>query len=96
MTQRDCPLCHRMHEVAEDGTIPTWRVVYEGDETIPAQDDGGFIHYEDAASAYESIKRDLQNAMKWHRNKHKLRIEEGTRASWSELFEEPGIYGWEA
>jgi len=30
--QRECPMCHRMHEVADDGTIATWNVRWTGDE----------------------------------------------------------------
>lgn len=30
--RRDCPLCSRQHEVADDGTIPTWDVSWQGQE----------------------------------------------------------------
>lgn len=88
--QRQCPLCHRMHEVAEDGTIPTWRVIYGGDVS------GSFIHREDAEAEYNSIMNNLKVAMVWHRSKHNLKLEEGERVQWSDMFESPGIGSWEA
>lgn len=30
--QRECPMCGRLHEVADDGTIATWNVRWTGDE----------------------------------------------------------------
>jgi hypothetical protein len=30
--QRECPMCGRTHEVADDGTIATWNVRWSGDE----------------------------------------------------------------
>jgi hypothetical protein len=30
--QRQCPMCGRLHEVADDGTIQTWNVRWSGDE----------------------------------------------------------------
>jgi len=30
--QRECPMCHRSHEVADDGTIATWNVKWVGEE----------------------------------------------------------------
>jgi len=94
MDERKCPLCHRAHEVADDGTIPTWRVICEVDDPL-LKCDSGFIHLEDAQEEYNGIKQKLQDAMKWHRNKAKLRIVE-ERTPWDELFGEPGIGHWEA
>jgi hypothetical protein len=89
VAERQCPLCHRMHEVADDGTIPTWQVTYAGKV-------GHFIHKEDAEAEYNSTMRHLKEAGVWEKNKGKLTLEEGERALWSELFEEPGIGYWEA
>jgi hypothetical protein len=95
MQMRQCPLCHREHEVADDGTIPTWTVIWEGQDII-SQRSSNFIHKEDAISEYNWIAHRLIDAALWEKNKDKLRLEEGERASWADLFEEPGIYQWEA
>lgn len=55
-----------------------------------------FIHYEDAVREYNWIKGILQRRGDWIRMQKFLTIEEGDRAKWSDLFEEPGIYQWMA
>lgn len=127
--QRECPMCGRMHEVADDGTIQTWNVKWSGDEyavplsperaarlralrakhpeRVPASDEergkgftpnyvDNFIHYEDAQAEYNHVKRRLIERGDWHVQQEFLVIEEGDRAKWSDLFEEPGIHRWMA
>jgi hypothetical protein len=92
--KRQCPLCYREHEVAADGTIPTWVVTWTGIGGI-SQRTSSFIHQADAESEYNWIKHDLQQRMIWHRQKAHLTLLIGERVSWYDLFESPDSY-WEA
>lgn len=128
--QRECPLCSRTHEIADDGTISTWTVKWSGDEAacplsperaarlralrakhperMPTSDeergagfianyeDNGFIHFEDAQAEYNHVKRRLVERGDWHVQQEFLIIQEGERARWKDLFEEPGIHRWQA
>ena len=133
---RENPFSHRMHEVADDGTIATWVVTWTGKERVDvackhylsserqarlatlreqyadrprlAQPEDGttagfianrescFLSYEDAAAEYRWIKGMLERRGDWELQQEFLVIREGERASWQDLFEEPGIYNWEA
>jgi hypothetical protein len=55
-----------------------------------------FIHHEDAVREYNWMKDILQKRGDWIRMQKFLTIEEGERAMWSDLFEEPGIHRWMA
>lgn len=58
--------------------------------------ESNFIHREDAESEYRWIRNILIERGDWQEQQEFLVIEEGKRAKWSDLFEEPGIRRWRA
>jgi hypothetical protein len=58
--------------------------------------ESNFIHFQDAQGEYNWIKRILIERGDWHVQQEFLVLEDGDRVKWSDLFEEPGIYRWQA
>ena len=93
---KNCPLCGQSLFEDEKGTIPLWVVTWDGDDEIPAFT-SSFHHQDQAQAEFNSVKHALQHRAKWAVNErqHRLRLEDGERVAWDDLFGPVGISRWE-